>query len=143
MQESYEEVTWKGLRAGGMQVARGDLHLRMSGVQQCRVKRRCQLVVRLKANECYQELLRSLSSYINFLSRLQRVLPSDPCSLRSLFQTPNVGAPMPDLCVGIIGNVTSRRDAEAFGLIVFVLGSVLFFWYCSSIILTDFRVQAV
>ena len=28
----------------------------------------CQLVGRLKANECYQELLRYLSSYINLLS---------------------------------------------------------------------------
>ena len=33
-----------------------------------RVKRRCQLVVRLKANKCYQELLHYLSSYINFLN---------------------------------------------------------------------------
>ena len=33
-----------------------------------RVKRRCQLVVRLKANKCYQELLSSLSSYINLLN---------------------------------------------------------------------------
>ena len=32
---------------------------------------------------------------------------------------------MPDLCVGVIGDLTSCRDAEAFGLIVFVLGSVL------------------
>ena len=32
---------------------------------------------------------------------------------------------MLDLCIGVIGDVTSRRDAEAFGLIVFVLGSVL------------------
>ena len=36
---------------------------------------------------------------------------------------------MSDLCVGVIGDVTSCRDAEAFGLIVFVLGSVLYFWY--------------
>ena len=50
---------------------------------------------------------------------------------------------MPDLCIGVIGDVTSRRDAEAFGLIVSVLGSVLFFWYCSSIILTDLRIRAV
>ena len=35
-----------------------------------RVKRRCQLVIRLKANKCYQELLCSLSSYINLLSLL-------------------------------------------------------------------------
>ena len=36
---------------------------------------------------------------------------------------------MPDLCVGVIGNVISRQGAEAFGLIVFVLGSVFCFWY--------------
>ena len=33
-------------------------------------QRRCQLVVRLKANKCCQELLCSLSSYINFLNLL-------------------------------------------------------------------------
>ena len=36
---------------------------------------------------------------------------------------------MPDLCVGVIGDVTSRRDVEAFGLIVFVLKSVLYSRY--------------
>ena len=36
---------------------------------------------------------------------------------------------MPNLCVGVIGDVTSCRDVEAFGLIVFVLGSVLCFRY--------------
>ena len=34
---------------------------------------------------------------------------------------------MPDLYVGVIGDVTSRRDAEAFNLIVFVLESVFCF----------------
>ena len=34
---------------------------------------------------------------------------------------------MPDLCVGVIGDITSRHDAKAFGLIVFVLGSVFCF----------------
>ena len=34
---------------------------------------------------------------------------------------------MPDFCVGVIGDVISRRDAEAFGLNVFVFGSVLAF----------------
>ena len=33
------------------------------------------------------------------------------------------------LTFSLIGNVTSRRDAEAFSLIVFVLGSVFCFWY--------------
>ena len=33
-----------------------------------RVKCKCQLVVRLNANKCYKELLRSLSSDINFLN---------------------------------------------------------------------------
>ena len=33
-----------------------------------RVKRRCQLIIRLKANKCYQELLCYLSYYINFLN---------------------------------------------------------------------------
>ena len=34
---------------------------------------------------------------------------------------------MSDLCVGVIDNVTSCRDVEAFGLIVFVLASVFYF----------------
>ena len=58
-------------RAGDMRVAQSDLHLRMGGVisvQTVRVKRRCQLVGKLKANECYQELLCYLSFYINLLS---------------------------------------------------------------------------
>ena len=61
----------EGSRAGRMRVAHGDLHLQIGEVitvQTLRVKRRCQLVVRLKANKSYQELLRSLSSYINFLN---------------------------------------------------------------------------
>ena len=61
----------QGSRAGDMQVARSDLYLQMGGVitvQTLWVKRRCQLVVRLKANKCYQGLLCYLSSYINFLS---------------------------------------------------------------------------
>ena len=33
------------------------------------------------------------------------------------------------LTFGVIGDVTSCRDAEAFSLIVFMLGSVLYFWY--------------
>ena len=53
-----------------MQVARNDLHLQMGGVWQSRLKRRYQLVIRLKANECYQKLLCSLSSYINLLNLL-------------------------------------------------------------------------
>ena len=54
--------------AGGMQVARGDLYLQMGGViivQTLWIKCRYQLVVKLKANKCYQELLCYLSSYIN------------------------------------------------------------------------------
>ena len=33
-----------------------------------KVKRKCLMVIRLKANKCYQELLCYLSSYINFLN---------------------------------------------------------------------------
>ena len=44
-----------------------------------RVKRRCQLVVRLKANKCYQELLRYLSSYINLLNIKLFAWVSDKC----------------------------------------------------------------
>ena len=48
---------------------------------------------------------------------------------------------MPDLCAGVIGNITSCCDAEAFGLIVFVLGSVFYFWYCFHYLF--FEVQTV
>ena len=61
----------EGLAYRGMQVTQHDLHLQMGGVitvQTFRVKRRYQLVVRLKANKYYQELLRYLSSYINLLN---------------------------------------------------------------------------
>ena len=74
-------------RAGGMRVARGDLYLQMGGVvtvQTLRVKRRCQLIIRLKANKCYQKLLRSLSPYINLLN------------IRQIF----------GLCISVTGDVT-------------------------------------
>ena len=48
---------------------------------------------------------------------------------------------MPDLCVDVIGNVTSCHDAETFGLIVFVLASVFCFQYHFYYLL--FEVQAV
>ena len=74
LQGSLSEVMCRGhvqgSRAGGIRVARSDLHLQMGGVPQCRLKRKCQLVVRLKADKCYQELLCSLSSYINLLNLL-------------------------------------------------------------------------
>ena len=72
---SCTKVTCRGHEvkscAGGIWVAWGDLHLQMGGVitvQILWVKHRCQLVVRLKANKCYQDLLRYLSSYINLLN---------------------------------------------------------------------------
>ena len=48
---------------------------------------------------------------------------------------------MPDLYIGVIGNVTSRHDTKAFGLILFVLGSVFCFWYHSHYL--PLEVQAV
>ena len=41
-----------------------------NGTDSLRVKGRCQLVVRLKANKCYQGLIYYLSSYINLLNLL-------------------------------------------------------------------------
>ena len=64
MQESRRER----LHARGIRVVWGDLHLQMSRVEQCRVKCRYRLVVKLKANKCYQKLLCYLSSYINLLN---------------------------------------------------------------------------
>ena len=46
---------------------------------------------------------------------------------------------MLDLCLGVIGNVTSRCNAEAFGLIVFVLESVFCFQYHSHYLLLKLR----
>ena len=60
-------------RARGIQVAQNDLHLQIDEVitvQSLWVKRKCQLVVRLKANKCYQELLCFLSSYMNLVKLL-------------------------------------------------------------------------
>ena len=37
---------------------------------------------------------------------------------------------MPDLCVGVIDNINFYCDVEIFDLIVFVLRSILCFWYC-------------
>ena len=72
VQGSRSQVTWRDhrvrSRAGGMQVARGNLHLQMGRVQQCRLKHRCQLIVRLKTNKCYQKLLHYLSSYTHLLN---------------------------------------------------------------------------
>ena len=48
---------------------------------------------------------------------------------------------MPDLGIAVIGDVTSRCDAEAFGLIVFVLERVFYFWYQSHSL--PLEVQAV
>ena len=42
--------------------------VKFNGADSSKVKYRCQLVVRLKANKCYQKLLRYLSSYINLLN---------------------------------------------------------------------------
>ena len=61
----------EGLRAKGMRVAWRDLHLQMGGVQQLKVKCRCQFVLKLKANKSYQELFYFLSSYINLLNLLK------------------------------------------------------------------------
>ena len=75
VQEPQGEITCRGhvqgSDAGDMRVAQSDLHLWMGGVitvQTLWVKRMCQLVVRVKANKCYQRLLRYLSSYINLLN---------------------------------------------------------------------------
>ena len=89
-----------------------------------RAKPRCQLIIREKAIKYKEEIFRYLSSYIHLLSWIQLVP-----TLWSVFQTANIGALMPELCVGVIGNVTSCRDAEAFGLIVFMLRSIFCFRY--------------
>ena len=76
-----------------------------NSTESLRVKYRCQLVVRLKANNCYQELLCYLSSYINSLnirlcSRLQAFSRFQIFSLWS--RTHNSFSPYPTLLVIII-----------------------------------------
>ena len=67
------------LRAESMWIIHSNLHLQMGGVltmQTLQVKRKCQLVVRLKANKCYQELLCYLFSYINLLNQQTSLVDS-------------------------------------------------------------------
>ena len=85
-----------------------------------RVKRRCQLVVRLKANKCYQELLCYLSSYINFLN------------IR-LF------ARVFGLCVSATDNVTTSK----FVLIVLQTISLWLLLFGQLFLLSHLKVQAV
>ena len=77
---------------------------KFNGAHSLRIKCKCQLVVRLKANNYKGDISRYLSFYTNLLGRLQLVPTLWPLPP----QTPNIGAPMPDLCVGVIGDVTSR-----------------------------------
>ena len=105
-------------RAGGMWVTRDDLHLWMDGiitVQTLWIKRRCRLVVRLKANKCYQELLPSLSFYINFLN------------IRLFAQVSG-------FCVSAIGDITVTTPK--FVLIVSLI--ILLWLHCSGRIVDCF-----
>ena len=72
MQETRAGVMWKGLHAKRMRVARSDLHLQtgkgFNNADFFKVKCRCQLVVKLKANKYYQGLLCYLSFYIKLLN---------------------------------------------------------------------------
>ena len=116
IEQNRTKVTCRGSgmrsRTGGMWVARDDLHLRMGGViivlTLC-IKRRCQLVVRLQANKCYQELLRFLFSYINLINI-------------KLF------AQVPGLCVSATGNVTFTTP----GFVLIVLLVISLWLYCSG-----------
>ena len=47
---------------------------------------------------------------------------------------------MPDLCVGVIGNITSCCDAEVFGLIIFVLKNISAFDIVFTYLLLEVRV---
>ena len=119
---SRGEITCMASRAGGMRVARGDLHLQMSGViivQILQVKRRCQLVIRLKVNKCYQGLLCYLSFYINDVTTPGFV----PIVLQTI----------------LLWFYHSGRIVDCIALIVFVFGSVFYFWYCSHHLLLKVR----
>ena len=123
----------QGSVTGSMWVVQGDLHLQMGGVitvQTLRVKCRCQLVVRLKANECYQELLRYLSSYINLLNIR---LCSGLWPLRKCYWQCNHPRVCPDCIdddIALIADLIANRIALAVLLIVLLwsyLYSEIFF----------------
>ena len=86
-----------------------------------RVKRRCQLVVRVKANKCYQELLRYLSSYIN------NVTNTTPGIVLIILLV---------ILLWLLWPYCWSYCFDCIALIVFVLGSILCFLYhfynCSS-----------
>ena len=125
-----------GSRAKGRQVDKSDLHLQMGGgfkrADSPKVKRRCQLVVRLKTNKCYEELLCYLFFY--------NLLVLDPCSglwvLRRCYWPYNLYHPRacPDHITGYITLI-----ALTILVIVFVLGSIFCFWYCSHYLFLKVR----
>ena len=167
VQESKGEVMCKGhvegSRAGGMQVAWGDLHLqigRVITVQTLWVKRKCQLVVRLKANKSYQELFCSLSSYINLLNiRLFAQVFGLCVSATGDLTVTTSGFVLILLLVILLWLYCSSRIVDRIALIallwpyrwlyrfdypncitdcitlIFVLGNVFCFWYCSHYLL--------
>ena len=100
-----------------------------------RAKYRCQLIVRPKANKCYQELLCYLSSYINLLNIR---LCSGQCSSRKCYWRCNRYHPRgcPDCIAGHIALIVLTVS-----LIVFVFGSILCFRYRFHYLLL--KVQAV
>ena len=169
VQGSRGDVTCRGnvqgSRARGIQVARSDLYLWMGGVitvQTLWIKRRCQLVVRLKANKYYQKLLRYLSSYINLLNiRLCSSLwPSHECYWRC--NQPRVCPNCIADYIALIANLIANRIAllvlliallwlycsshiincfafDRIALIVFMLESILCFWYHSHYLTSKYK----
>ena len=67
MQGSQGEIRYRSQIQGPCELLRVICIYQWAEVKQCGFKRRCQLVVRVKANKCYQKLLCYLSSYINLL----------------------------------------------------------------------------
>ena len=159
---SHAKVTCRGYmelsRARGMRVAQSDLHLQMGGVitvQTLWVKRGCVLVVRLKANKCYQELLCYLSSYINLLNiRLCLGLwPSRKCYWRCNRYHPRV---CPDRIAGHIALIASlwpyrwlyRFDRIALialialtvSLVVSLIASLWSLWFSCSEVFSAFGI---
>ena len=108
-----------------------------------RVKHRCQLLVRLKANKCYQELLCYLSSYINLLSirLLGWLLVPDQFQTSSPWSRPLVNSG-PHSIISSILAVIIIIQSIAFWLIlalikVVSLVKLLFLVICLQIILTS------
>ena len=120
----WVELNWVRSHAGvtcwQRAVGRNDKGDRFNVRAFLRAKRRCQLIVRLKAIKYKEDIFCDLYSYINLLSWFQLVPTLWP--LTSVIS---------DCCYQPFVMILQFELLLAFGLIAFVLKSIFYFWYCS------------